>query len=119
MTSQAPYCPSIRSTRRLSFTDDATDSGYGGSINEGSTTDSKNLFEQSFLTEVQYRHQIPTDRQQEIYQENCRLLTGSIEDTKYILEVVVSFGSDLIIELEVVQRDEVAFGLSSADSVKS
>jgi hypothetical protein len=99
--------------------DDATDSGYGGSIIDGASTDSKNLFEQSFSNVAQYRHQIPTDRQQEIYQENCRLLTGSIEDTKYILEVVFSFGSDLIIELEVVQRDEMAFGLSSPDSIKS
>ena len=85
MASQLPYRPS---TRR-SFTDDATDSGYGGSIVDGSSNDSSENFPESGLPkDFQSRHQIPADRQQEIYQENCRLLTESIEDTKYILKVV-------------------------------
>lgn len=88
MTSQVPYRASIGPIRRSSFMDDATDSGYGSSIMDGSSTDSENPFERPFSPDAQHRHQIPTDRKQEIYQENCRLLTGSIEDTKYILKVI-------------------------------
>jgi hypothetical protein len=69
--------------------EDATDSGYGGSVIDGSSNDSENLFERSFSSQVQSRHQIPMDRQEEIYQENCRLLIGSIEDTKHILKVTI------------------------------
>jgi hypothetical protein len=85
MATQLPYRPSTRP----SFTDDATDSGYGGSIIDGSSNDSsENFVEKPLPKDFQSRHQIPADRQQEIYQENCRLLTGSIEDTKYILKVI-------------------------------
>ena len=90
MTSQIPYRSSISSTRNpSSIMDDGTDSGYGGSVIDGSSNDSENLFEGSFSTQVQSRHQIPMDRQEEIYQENCRLLTSSIEDTKHILRVII------------------------------
>ena len=90
MTSQIPYRSSIPSTPNpSSFMEDATDSGYGGSVIDGSSNDSENLFERSFSSQVQSRHQIPMDRQEEIYQENCRLLIGSIEDTKHILKVTI------------------------------
>jgi hypothetical protein len=92
MTSQIPYGSSIPSTRNpSSIMDDAidSDSGYGGSFIDNSSNDSENLFERSFSAQVQPRHQIPMDRQEEIYQENCRLLTGSIEDAKHILKVTI------------------------------
>ena len=74
--------------------DDTTDSGYGGSVIDGSSNDFENLFERPFSTQLQSRHQIPMDRQEEIYQENCRFLTGSIEDTKYILKVTIPHQSN-------------------------
>ena len=90
MTSQIPYRSPIPSTRNpSSIMDDATDSGYGGSFIDNSSNDTENLFERYFSAQVQPRHQIPMDRQEEIYQENCRLLTGSIEDAKHILKVTI------------------------------
>jgi len=82
-----PFNPSTPTAQRGPYIDDATDSGYGGSVKGGSSPDRENLFEQSFSTEMHHRNQLPTTRQQEIYQENCRLLTGSIDDTKHILKV--------------------------------
>ena len=93
MTSQIPYRSSIPSTlipsSVSSVMDNATDSGYGGSVIDGSSTDSETLFESSISTQVQSRHQIPMDRQEEMYQENCRLLLGSIGDTNHILKVTI------------------------------
>jgi len=82
-----PFNPSTPTAQRGPFRDDATDSGYGGSVKDGSSPDGENLFERSFSTEMHHRNQLPTTRQQEIYQENCRLLTGSIDETKHILKV--------------------------------
>jgi hypothetical protein len=87
MASQITYCPSTNSVPHPLSEHDATDSGYGTSTVGGSSIDSENVFERSFPSKVQYRHQGATGRQQEIYQENCRLLVGSIEDTKHILKV--------------------------------
>ena len=73
--------------QQKSVEDDATDSGYGGSIIEGSSSDSESLFGKSFSTGAGNWHDIAGKRQEEIYQENCRLLTEAIEDTKHILKV--------------------------------
>lgn len=79
--------PSVRGQ----YVDDATDSGYGGSVVDGSSSDdSDNLFDKSFSSEMQSREHMPSDRQQEIYKENCLLLTGSIEETKHLLNVFPS-----------------------------
>lgn len=67
--------------------DNATDSGYGGSIADEPSTPSDNLFDQSFSRGMSKSHFLPSTRQQEIYQENCQLLTSSIEETKHILKV--------------------------------
>jgi hypothetical protein len=72
-------------TTRISH--DATDSGYGGSIVDSTSIDSENLFEKSFSSEVHHRQHIISDKQQEIYQENCQLLTTSIDETKQVLKV--------------------------------
>lgn len=79
-----PFKPS---TPTRPFRDDATDSGYGGSVNDGSSSEGENLLERSFPTEMHHRNHLPSMRQQELYQENSRLLIGSIEDTKHILKV--------------------------------
>ena len=92
MASQIPYRSSFPSTRNpSSILDDATDSGYGSSVIDGSSNDSENLFERSFSAQVQSRHLIPMDKQEEMYQENCRLLIGSIEETKHILKVTIQY----------------------------
>ena len=76
------------------YLDDATtDSGYGGSVLDGSSSDGDNLFDKSFSSGVQSREHVPSDRQQEIYKENCLLLTGSIEETKHLLNVSPCFVS--------------------------
>jgi hypothetical protein len=85
MSSQVHLQSSLHQPQPL--VDDATDSGYGGSVINGSTADSDNLFDKSFSHEVQHRHHIPSARQQEIYKENCHLLTTSIDETKHILTV--------------------------------
>lgn len=71
--------------------DNATDSGYGGSVADESASTSDNLFDKSFSQEVSRRHYLPSTRQQEAYKESCQLLTSSIEDTKDILKVPHSF----------------------------
>ena len=88
MTSRLSRQPS--SVQQDSFPDDATDSGYGGSVINASSTDSENLFEKSFANGSRNRVHMASERHQELYQENCRLLTGSIEDTKHILKVMNS-----------------------------
>jgi hypothetical protein len=87
MTAQITYYSSTDSAPHPPIEYDATDSGYGTSTVGGSSIDSENLFEKPFSSEVQYRRQGTSGWQQEIYQENCRLLAGSIEDTKHILKV--------------------------------
>ena len=84
-----PLKLSSPAVHRGTFKDDATDSGYGGSVKDGPSDDGENLFEGFLSREMHHRNQLPTTRQQEIYQENCRLLTGSIEDTKHILKVLL------------------------------
>jgi len=78
--------PSLRGR----YVADATDSGYGGSVVDGSSSEGDNLFDKSFSSEVQSREYLQSDRQQEIYKENCLLLTGSIEETKHLLNVFPS-----------------------------
>lgn len=80
-----PFKPS---TPTRPFRDDATDSGYGGSVHDDSSPKADNLFERSFSAEINPRNHLPSARQQEIYQENCRLLIGSIDDTKHVLKVL-------------------------------
>ena len=72
------------------YLDDATDSGYGGSLIDESSSDGDNLFDKSFSSKIQSREPLPSDRQQEIYKENCLLLTESIEETKHLLNVFPS-----------------------------
>ena len=89
MTSQIAVQHTANTNGRGRYVDDATDSGYGGSVVDGSTSDgSDNLFEKSFSSDVLPREHMPSDRQQEIYKENCLLLTGSIEETKHLLNVL-------------------------------
>jgi len=92
MASQLQYCSSPVTPRRdgATFPDDVSDSGYGGSLSDCSSTDYRSLLETSRSSDSLSRHlHIPTDRQQELYSENCRLLTRSIEDTKEILKVLI------------------------------
>jgi hypothetical protein len=75
------------------FPDEVSDSGYGGSLSDGSSSDYANLLEHSSSSASVSRHlDIPADRQQELYSENCRLLAGSINDTKEILKVWILDG---------------------------
>jgi hypothetical protein len=72
---------------RGSFKDDASDSGYGGSVvGPLSVLDSRDVLDGSGIKDLSARHET-TSMQEEYYRENCRLLAGSIEDTKYILKV--------------------------------
>lgn len=87
MPTQAPVQHSLESAVQGRYIDDATDSGYGGSVIEGSASDSDNLFDRSFSTRVHSREHMPSDTQQAIYKENCLLLTGSIQETKHLLNV--------------------------------
>jgi hypothetical protein len=89
MSSQVHLQSSVHQLQRL--VDDATDSGYGDSVINGSSSDSDNLFDKSFSHEVKQRYHIPSVRQQEIYKENCHLLTTSIDETKHILTVSFLF----------------------------
>jgi len=91
MPTQVPVQHIPESAVRGRYIDDATDSGYGGSVIEGSSSDSDNLFDKSFSTRVHSREHMPSDTQQEIYKENCLLLTGSIEETKHLLNVFSFF----------------------------
>jgi len=91
MASQLQYRSSPVTPQRggASFPDDVSDSGYGGSLSDCSSTDCHGLMEGSRSSDSLSRHlHIPTDRQQELYSENCRLLSTSIEDTKEILKVL-------------------------------
>jgi hypothetical protein len=87
MASQIPLQPALQHVQPPRFADDATDSGYGGSVIDGSSHESDDMFDKSFSNEAQPRYHIPSARQQEIYKENCHLLTGSIDETKHILKV--------------------------------
>lgn len=88
MTSKIAYTPSTDLVPHPSIEHDATDSGYGTSTVGGSSVDSENLFEKSLSSEVRCRRLLETtERQQEVYQDNCLLLAGSIEETKHILKV--------------------------------
>jgi len=91
MASQLQYRPSPVTPQRggASIADDESDSGYGGSLGDCSSTDCGSLLKASRSSDRLLRHlHIPTDRQQELYSENCRLLSASIEDTKEILKVL-------------------------------
>jgi hypothetical protein len=92
MASQVQLQPAGQPNPPLRFVDDATDSGYGGSVVDGSSSESDNLFDKSFSHEVQHRHHMPSVRQQEIYKDNCHLLIGSIDETKHILKVRTTGG---------------------------
>jgi hypothetical protein len=76
--------------------DDAADSGYGGSVisdDELSMSPSKNqnLFEHAFSDQLNGSQRIlPSARAQELYQEHCRLLINSIQDTKHVLKVALA-----------------------------
>jgi hypothetical protein len=93
MASQLHYSSPSASPARpraggASFPDEVSDSGYGGSLSDCSASDYANLLEHSCSSTSISRHlDIPADRQQELYSENCRLLSGSINDTKEILKV--------------------------------
>ena len=73
---------------RGSFKDDASDSGYGGSLNDGASSvmGSQDVLSEFDVKDASARHEA-TSMQEEHYRENCRLLTCSIEDTKHILKV--------------------------------
>jgi hypothetical protein len=103
MAAQAPVQHLAQSAVRGRYMDDATDSGYGGSVLEGSSSDSDNLFDKSFSTGVHSREHVSSDTQQEIYKENCLLLTGSIEETKHLLNVLSIFDDTHIIEPQIIQ----------------
>jgi hypothetical protein len=72
---------------RGSFRDDASDSGYG-SVSDGSSVflGSQTVLDGSLAKDSSSAHVAPS-MQEELYRENCRLLTGSIEDTKHVLKV--------------------------------
>lgn len=103
MANQVPvqHLPELAGRGR--YMDDATDSGYGGSVIEGSASDGDNLFDKSFSTRVHSREYVSSDTQQEIYKENCLLLTGSIEETKHLLNVLPTFDDTHTIEPKVLQ----------------
>jgi hypothetical protein len=86
MSAQLARLPDLRD--RGSFKDDASDSGYGGSVIDGASlvVGSEDVLNASRLKESARRHE-GASLQEEHYRENCRLLTGSIEDTKHILKV--------------------------------
>ena len=86
------------------FPDEASDSGYAGSLSDCSSADGAILLEPSSSSHSISRHlDIPADRQQELYSENCRLLATSINDTKEILKVRILHAIADFAELEVVQ----------------
>jgi len=69
--------------------DNATDSGYGGSIADESSISSENVLERALSNGEHSKHRVPSTRQQEIYAENCQHLISSIEDTKSVLKVTL------------------------------
>ena len=94
MASQQAHHQSVKDAVLLEdVTDNATDSGYGGSIagESSSLPSDNNIFDKSFSEEVtkclHQHHHLPSARQQELYKENCQLLTSSIEETKHVLKV--------------------------------
>ena len=87
--SQFAYRFSVKSGPEISKVEDdnTTDSGYGGSIKDDPLNESNEGFYERSSSEMRYKHHLPTSRHQELYRENCHLLTGAIEDTKHLLKV--------------------------------
>jgi hypothetical protein len=90
MASRVASRPPLKSARFASppVEDNASDSGYGGSIKDDDPLTNLSETTEVFLSlDSQVNQHFTTSKSQELYKENCQLLTASIEDTKHLLKV--------------------------------